>query len=241
MIRTLRGYGLFAWLGVVSVALLLLFWGRAHSGAQVATFDQITVHRLNVVEPDGKPRVIISARAGFPGLYWEGKEYRHATRDQGGILFFNDDGTEAGGIGFGDRRQGDHYSADALFAFDQYRQDQTVGLSYRDEDGQRAAGLRVWDRPDQSILPAIELSDKMARATTPEEKAAIRAQMSVLAAKWGPSGERLFAGKVQRDAIVRLADARGRARLVLKVDAAGDPSLEFLDAAGKVVKRIDAR
>jgi hypothetical protein len=40
------------------------------------------------------------------------------------------------------------------------------------------------------------------------------------------------------DSIVRLADKQGRPRLVLKVDGAGEPSVEFLDATGKVVRRI---
>jgi hypothetical protein len=32
-------------------------------------FDQITVHRINVVEPDGTPRLIISDKAEFAGEY----------------------------------------------------------------------------------------------------------------------------------------------------------------------------
>jgi hypothetical protein len=32
------------------------------------------VHRINIVEPDGTPRLIISDRAFFPGLIDHGKE-----------------------------------------------------------------------------------------------------------------------------------------------------------------------
>ena len=32
------------------------------------SFDQLTVHRINFVEPDGTPRLIISDRAEFPGM-----------------------------------------------------------------------------------------------------------------------------------------------------------------------------
>ena len=35
-----------------------------------------------------------------------------------------------------------------------------------------------------------------------------------------------------------LADAQGHNRLALKVDAAGNASIEFLDADGKVVQRV---
>ena len=59
--------------------------GMAISEPQVAKFEQINVQRINVVEPDGKPRVILSNRSLFPGLYWGGKEFRHHSRDTGGI------------------------------------------------------------------------------------------------------------------------------------------------------------
>jgi hypothetical protein len=47
----------------------------------------------------------------------------------------------------------------------------------------------------------------------------------------------LFAGKERGASIVRLADGNGRPRLVLKVEASGEPRVEFLDEAGKVVRR----
>jgi hypothetical protein len=48
----------------------------------------------------------------------------------------------------------------------------------------------------------------------------------------------MFAGKEAGDALVRLSDKQGRPRLVLKVDKAGAPSIEMLDDAGKVTRRI---
>ena len=38
--------------------------------------------------------------------------------------------------------------------------------------------------------------------------------------------------------IVSLADADGKPRLTLTVDAAGNPRIEFLDKQGKVVARM---
>jgi catechol 2,3-dioxygenase-like lactoylglutathione lyase family enzyme len=51
--------------------------------------------------------------------------------------------------------------------------------------------------------------------------------------------QRVFVGKTRdRVASVQLADAQGRNRLALEVDADGAASLEFLDADGKVVRRV---
>ena len=228
------------WMGALTVGLVAALTGRAESSARPgsAQFDQLTVHRLNVVEPNGDPRVVISDRKEFPGLYWGGKEYRHFSRDDGGFLFYNDDGDEVGGMTFADRRKDGHYAANSGLMFDQYKQDQVVGLVYNEQDGQRTAGLRVWDRPNHPLYPIIKMSDEAARAKTPAEKQAIEQKMRSTALSWGHYGERFFAGKSQGQTIVRLADAQGRPRLLLLVDAKGEPSVEFLDETGKVTKRI---
>ena len=56
----------------------------------------------------------------------------------------------------------------------------------------------------------------------------------------GPPGvRRLFVGKNDDKSVaVSLADAAGRARVNLKVDADGAAALEFLDENGKVVDRL---
>lgn len=234
----IRNHLMVGWLALISVAVVFVAVGQANSDPRVATFEQINVQRINVLEPDGKPRVIISNRKLFPGLYWGGKEYQHHSRDTGGFLFFNELGDEVGGMTFDAHKEGENWQANAGLMFDQFQQDQTVGVMYGEQNGKRTAGLRVWDRPNESMKPAIELSDRAAKAGSDAEREKIRAEMMALAKTWGPSGERLFAGKVLDDSVVRLADKQGRPRLVLKVDGAGNPSVEFLDAAGKVVRRI---
>ena len=237
--RILAGQKLvYAWLTLISIGVGFLLVGKAISDPAITTFDHLQVHRIDIVEPNGNPRVVIYNRVEFPGLYWGGKEYGHWSRDAGGFLFFNDDGDEVGGMTFQNRKVNDKFVASSGIMFDQYKQDQTVGITYDDENGQRRAGLRVWDRPDEPLLPVIELSDKIAKAKTDAEREEYHKEMNDIAAKWPKKGERLFAGKSHDDSIVRLADGQGRPRLVLKVDAAGNASVQFLDENGKVVKEI---
>ncbi|HWW59305.1 MAG TPA: hypothetical protein VN047_20595 [Sphingopyxis sp.] len=210
----------------------------ADSGPPKGVFDEISVKRINIVEPDGKYRLVLANSERFPGLFMEGKEYKHHSRDGGGMLFFNDEGDEVGGLTFGSKTVGDNRRASGSLMFDQYKQDQTVGLQYSEANGNRTAGLRVWDRPDWSIKPLMEMS---ARAAASDEagKARIREEMRAYAmANGGAGAERVFAGKTTDDAIVRLADKSGKPRLLLKVGADGEPSIEFLDTSGKIVKRI---
>jgi hypothetical protein len=237
-----RKYLFAGWATLTTVGLAALMVDRAESNPKTVTFDTLNVQRLNVMEPDGKPRVVIANRSHFPGLYWDGKEYRHHSRDSAGFLFFNDDGDEVGGMTFDSRKlPGGGHSASSGLMFDQYKNDQTVGLTYDEENGRRRAGLRVWDRGNADMTPAVVLSDRIARAKTPQEKAALEAELRklVTSGDYG-GGERVFAGKELGDSLIRLADRQGRPRLVLKVDGKGEPSVQFLSEDGKVLKTITA-
>ena len=220
-------------------ALLPLTFASAVQQPQpkVTTFDELNVSRLNIVEPNGRYRLVLANSARFPGLFMEGREYRHHSRTGGGMLFFNDDGDEVGGLTY--RSNAANRSASAGITFDQYKQDQTVSLLYQESNGNRTAGMRVWDRPNYSIGPLMEMSDRAARAPNDAERQRIREEMRAWAmARGGGGAERMFAGKVQGDAVVRLADPQGRPRLVMRVGEDGAPSIEFLSETGQVVRRI---
>lgn len=218
-------------------AMLPLTFASADPRPGPTTFDEINVQRLNIVEPNGRYRLVLANSARFPGLFMNGREYRHHSRSGGGMWFYNDDGDEVGGLTY--RSNAANRSASAHLMFDQYKQDQTVGLEYTESGGRRSAGLRVWDRPDYSIEPLMKMSDRAARAEDDAERNRIRAEMRAFAEGNGGAGaERVFAGKTSGDAIVRLADPQGRPRLVMRVASDGTPSIDFLDENGRVTRSI---
>lgn len=61
------------------------------------TFDEINVHRINVLEPNGTLRMVISDHAKLPGIIVRGKE-QPFSRPQAGMIFYNDEGSENGGL-----------------------------------------------------------------------------------------------------------------------------------------------
>jgi hypothetical protein len=229
------------WVAILSVTVGWLASNRVSAQRQATQFDEITVQRINIVEADGKPRVVISNRDKMPNAIWKGKEYAHQSHGGGGFLFYNDEGTEAGGMGFAAGRSGDSFGAGANLNFDQYESDNTLQLIYLDDNGKRTVGLRVKDRPNESLLPALELIDKIARTQDDAEKAKLKAQLAPIAARVeAATAVRFFAGKHLDDSIVELADKRGRPRLRMKVDGVGAASIEFLDEAGSVIQRMPA-
>src|SRR5690242_10450551 len=83
--------------GLLTAALaVVLLTGAGSSKAQV--FDEIQVHRINVVEPDGTLRMVISNKARLPGVIVKGKEFPPRDRPQAGMIFYNDEGSENGGL-----------------------------------------------------------------------------------------------------------------------------------------------
>jgi hypothetical protein len=169
-----------------------------------------------------------------PGL--DGKMINRP-RPVAGLLFFNDVGDEVGGLTFTGQEVNGQGRANGGLMFDQWKQDQTVGIQYSEDAGQRSAGLQVWDRSDTQRLS--ELIEKLNAANAIQDPTARAAAIQTARAGAQPGPQRLFAGKGRdRAATVSLSDAAGKPRLTLKVQADGTASIEFLDAEGKVTERL---
>ena len=224
-------------LKVYSIAITLVLGVIAFTTVSQANqnqkqkFDEIDVERINIVEKDGKLKMVISnAERQHPGVI-DGQTM--ARKRPPGMLFFNEKGDECGGLSFDGNQRDGKGNASALLAFDRFRQDQTVALTYSEGNGQYSTGLRVWDRPESSIGSLItQLTEIQKMADGPEKTAAMQKLRESPAAQ---AAERVMVGRDrEQSAIVRLSDAKGRPRLKLSVDVAGVPKLEFFDDTGKV-------
>jgi hypothetical protein len=225
-VRFLKVYAVIATL----VCAVFILTGFTVQGSK-QKFEEIDVERINVVEKDGKLKLVISnGERQHPGTI-DGRTL--ARKRPPGLLFFNEAGDECGGLSFNGNQRDGKGSASALLAFDRFRQDQTVGIQYGESNGQYSAGLRVWDRPETSLGPVIDKLTAIEKMSEGPEKTAA---MTALRETAGAGvAERVMVGRDREQAaVVRLADAKGRPRIKLSVDAAGVPKLEFLDEAGKV-------
>jgi hypothetical protein len=224
----------------VATALLGIFTLGAFRQSQRPRFEEIDVERINVVEKDGKLRMVISNKGRSIGPIGYGKPFGYPGGTRPGIIFFNDEETENGGLTFGGRTEDGRFSASAGLSFDQYNQDQVVYIQYSDNNGRRRMGFTVADRADVSIMDVVAELDSVA-AALPEGPARDSARARVLAPRNGVPmfAERAYMGRDPRKAaMVRLSDPQGRPRIVLQVDSAGTPSLELLDENGAVVSRL---
>ena len=235
-LRLLKGYAIVitALLGTVSLAAF-------RQASQKQKFTEIDVERINVVEKDGKLRMVISNRDRSIGPIYKGKPFGYAGGTRPGIIFFNDEGTENGGLTFTGKRQPDGtFQAQSGFSFDQFNQDQILYFQYNDNNGRRNAGLTIADRADVDIYDLVAERDSITKAIP--EGAARNAALQ----KWAQprNGVPLFAPRVyvgrdnSKAAVVNLSDRNGKPRLRLAVDSLGAASVEFLDASGNVTSRL---
>jgi len=108
-------------------------------------FDEITVHRINVVEPDGTLRMVISDHAELPGVIVGGTQKYPPTRPQAGMLFYNDEGSEVGGLVFAghENAKGEIVDSGGSLSFDKYGAGQVVQLAGVDDKTDKFSGLSI--------------------------------------------------------------------------------------------------
>jgi hypothetical protein len=212
----------------------------AAADSRRAEFDQITVHRINLVEPDGTPRLILADKAEYPGSIIKGKEAARPDRSGAGILFLNDEGTENGGFLLSGYRGTDGIPHSNLhISFDEYQQDQTTVLETNQDGDARNSGIQFNDNGTGIFTPDIINQFENAKRlplSTPAERAAAQKVFDQLLAKYPIQGHtRVYLGRENDHAsVLRLKDALGRDRILLRVAPDGSPHMQFLDAAGHV-------
>ncbi|WP_160716185.1 hypothetical protein [Chitinophaga solisilvae] len=197
-------------------------------------FQEIDVERINVREKDGTIRLVLSnAERQHPGAM-DGKE-NAPRRRQAGLLFFNDQGDECGGLVYGaDKKEG----AGMVYSVDQYKNDQIMQLQYSQDmegkDKQRSYGLKMWDRSDD--FPIAKLVHVFDSLEALKNEAVMNAEVKKLRDAGLLPTERLFVGKTVAGSYgLFIRDEKGKPRIKIYIDKNNQAKLEVLDENGKVV------
>jgi len=169
-----------------------------------AAFGTVTAQRINIVDPDGTMRMAITNQARPPELIYRGETYPERSIDGlTGIVFYEDDGDETGGIGvarLGDKRQ-------TMFIFD-YTHQLTDGIGILKQEKLDGSGWR---------------SGLFLRDRRPFKPGMIENSQGV---------ERVWLSNEDKNASLVISDPQGRPRIRIAVDAKGEPVIEILDEEG---------
>jgi hypothetical protein len=202
-------------------------------------FTEIDAERINIREKDGKLRLAIANTDRMPGGTVAGVDlkFRDGKRGGAGMIFFNDEGDEDGGFTWQGKSTDSTHIAEGTIRFDNYRQNEAIGMTHSQHGDQKESALEVWDSPNTPIsadfVHAYVTASSMPDG--PAKTAALKAFTQQHASEVGLT-RRVFVGRTKHDdAAVLLMDRNGKPRIRMAVDSANTPSLQFLDETGKVV------
>ncbi|MBB1059586.1 hypothetical protein [Marilutibacter spongiae] len=197
--RDVRGLKVYA--ALVTVALAVIVTTGARSPLSLDEDGELNVERINIVDPSGVTRLVISNAERFPLPRLGGKEYPRAVQPAG-MVFYDAKGSELGGLAITDASMG---KISAL-AFD-YPNYDAVGLVTRvAADGSSAtAGLQINSRPpaDLDVIGASKVVQRRIAILNQDEDAEI-----LLADPEGRERIRLSVDR-EGDARIEVLDAEG--------------------------------
>ncbi len=196
-------------------------------------FDEIEARSIKIVGEDGIPRMILTAPPS-PDATYRGEPIVEQNRREASILFYNDEGTECGGLGFSGRTGPDGIiEASVNLAFDQYEQDQVISLTFSQHGEKRGYGISMNDRP---LTPINDAFEEQKRVTSMPDGAEKDSAMRKIREQ---HAQRLFLGRLDSGEIcLYMMDTKGRARIRIAVDSQDVPKMEFLDGEGKVTYSV---
>ena len=241
-VRFLKRYAIVSTLLFIATGVLA-FRRPLPARAAHEKFTEIDVERINVVEPDGKYRMVISNRPRSIGPIYKGKPFGYAGGTRPGIIFFNDEGTENGGLTFTGKQSADgRFQASTHMSFDQFNQDQVLNLDYGDDGAQRHVAITMLDRQQANIYDFVMRRDSIMKIADSATRAAALREMVAPRNGVPFQAQRVFLGRnPQKAAALVLSDPSGRPRIRMSVDSAGVATLAFLDEDGRVTSTFPQR
>lgn len=219
---------------------LLIFSSFKSSGNQ--QFETIDVQRINVVEADGTVKLIVTNAGLFPNGTEKinGRPTNVNRKKRAGMLFYNEDGIECGGLIYDGEKNENGHSAGLSLTFDQYDGDQVMQLlttdSQRGEERYVSSSLVFNDRPakesqEKTAQLMAELTEL--RKTDPEAFKAKYAEYKTQELIGGAPRIMLGKSRSQNNGLF-LFDEQGMPRAMFYLDKDNNPKLEAFDAEGNM-------
>ncbi|WP_281233833.1 hypothetical protein [Flavobacterium gelatinilyticum] len=206
-------------------------------------FTEIDVERINIVEKDGTVKMIITNVERFPnGTQKVNNRSTNADRKKrSGMLFFNEEGIEAGGFIYDGKKNEKGHSAGLSLTYDQYDGDQVMQLLTQDmeKDGKRfvSSTLAFNDRPiKESQLKTMEIMTELEELRKKDPKVIEEKYREYEAQDLVGGVPRVMLGKSRsQNNGLFLYDDKGMPRGMFYVDKENNAKLDFFDDKGNTI------
>ena len=225
----------------VCIALTALTLMNGATKPQINKFESLDVQRLNIVEADSTVKMVITNTERFPSGTEQvnGIILNEDRKKRTGMLFFNEDGIEAGGFIYDGSKNKKGHSAGMSLTFDQYNGDQVMqllttdrlrgdkrlvrsGLAFNDR-----AEFETQDKVKEIMAELKQIKDKVqkrAKIKQYQEQGLLGGAPRVLLGKTGSKNNGLF-----------LFAQDGTPRASFYVDNNDQVKLEILNSEGNIV------
>ncbi len=226
--KSLTFFNLLLLLGILSY---LFFDNKEEQKSEV--IPELNVNRLNIVGEDGNKYVVISSpeHQALGTINGALIDPETTERPVPGLLFFNEEGDEIGGLVFGI----DSLNSYQMLTFDQRKNDQIMTLRKDEQkiDGQwkKRYGLMLQERSEK---PLPEIVSEI-RAIEKIEDSAVRAEKfrNFYSNEEHLAPRRMFLGRTfHGDVGLFLMDKNNKPRVLIYVDPEGNPKIEKIDSTG---------
>ena len=242
--------GLMVILIVLNITFLIQSF---RSPNRLEKFEEIDVERINIVEADGTLKLAIfnSARLtrGLDG------DKRQGTGTISGMLFYNEEGYEAGGLVFNGKKIEGGQNAGIGLTMDGYRQDQTMSMQHNERKDSLTSYysdfVQISSRPDRADVKEeydfykLKYPDRFGDKDTPRLPESVLDSIELeLSKQYKVAQHRIFLGTSRGDrgdgwfdnSGLYIKNKYGKDMIKIYVDKDNIPRIEILDTLGQKVK-----
>lgn len=225
---------------LMTAAILTYIFISINSKDNKAEFDEIDVKRINLLAENGDLRMVLSNETRQHSGRLNGEDWEQRERPAG-IIFFNTEGDECGGLIFDGQTVDGKTNSGMSFTMDQYNNDQVLQIINSDYvEGDKSSSLRgisIKDIPVGANLGVTMKKYKELQKIEDEEER--NQKIEELFDKEG-SKPRLFMGRTEDSSSgIFLADSAGNYKLKIYVSKTGEAKIISYDEEGEAINLLE--
>ena len=229
-VNFLMGYAIITTLFMAFFAL-----SSFNSKDKVEKFDELTVKKLTVIGENNLPRMVLSNETRQNSGRMNGKEWDKRERPSG-IIFFNNDGDECGGLVYQTKEKEGKIISGMSFTMDNYKDDQVIQILndeyYADGKSYIERGISINQYPDGTNIDTRNAKIKELEKISDEKERKMKIRELI---KKEGSVNRLFMGRTKGNGSgLFLSGPDGKPKMMIYVDDKGNPKIQTISETGEM-------
>lgn len=203
-------------------------------------FDEIIAKKITVVGEDNLPRMVLSNENRQHSGRMNGKDWPKRERPSG-IIFFNNQGDECGGIIYQAKEKDGKIISGMSFTMDNYKDDQVIQIlndeTYSNGKSFIQRGISINQFPDGTNID--DRNKKMDEINKIKDEKERNLKLNELFKKEG-SVNRLFIGRTKGNSSgLFLSGPDGQPKMMIYVDDKGNPKIQTFNDKGEIKDFIE--